>query len=1773
MNKSISISNPTKVLSLIVEPVGNGNKIGGNLDLKIFTNATEIKVAALDIENLGELPSSLITFDASRNKIGNLNNFNLGTDVRTFNLKTNNLSSLDIDKVLSQFDSNVLVDIGSLIDISGIGNSLVDDDNRSKIADLQNQNWTVNYNNYAYTMRADSTTVEEGAIVAIEINTTAFNVRDGTEVPYTITGIQANDIVQDLQSNFIVTNNRASLNFNINTDVGIPAYEESESFTITLDPSIGNISTTIPVIDTTPSPFALTSASSSKEGQTFLITISTVDCDVDDGTVVPYTISGTIDANDIQEPLTGSFVINSNTNTIPINIISDNPTDPPEGTEVLTLSLDDYPTSTTLNVFDVTYDLKSTSDDPSDSSFAYGGATEITSIDEGGSFYVVLKTEGLVSGSVPYVISGISASDITEPLTGNFTISNNIGHKEFNVSEDFKTDAGETFTLTLVNGFADTAVTIGDTSSDPSLTLTRIPTTAISEGDTVTIKLETDLPENHVVNYTLSNTIQAADFTTSGFDGGSAPSDLKGSFTIDTNGDDTAVFELAEDATTEGTQTLTLTLDDYSSQTISVDISDTSLTPTFALSTAESTSGSPLLPTVNEGVSFDITLTTENIADATNIPYTITGIQATDITGSLTGNFTINSDTATETITVNSDTVTEGEEILKLKLNSYSEEIEIRISDTSTTSFALSNDVNNLADEGDEVEFTLTTSAASGSYTYELVGSESNGTALTVDDFVSGTGLTTSLTGTFTGDGDTVKYKLKEDNITEGTLIMIMTLDDVDSDGTDEAQSIVIINDTSIETYALSGTTAVGETENTSCTITLTTVGVPDNTAVPFTITGTDITTDDFDGLSSLSGNFTVNNNTATETFTIAADGVNENTTETFTLTLDNGAATHNVDITDTTFALGSDATTVNEGQSFTITLNTFGGLAVGTEVPYTVSGTDITTDDFEGQASASLTGSFTVGADGTATKLFTVANDLTTETNSETFVLTLDDYGISTTVDINDTSQDPSFVLTSNRGAVSERGGDGTGSFFDAILTTTGVPDNTLFPYTISGSGITTDDFDEFLNPGESVLNRNYSSVYGHLGAYLNNGTSRPRLSTGQSQLDYEVGSWAPKERDMRNYTTVIDFGNTEATLDVSAMQNSEFRRVTGTPYRVSMNNNSMGDVDPIVITLNDHTLSTGDEVRMTINAQFLGPIAEGSTYFTTLSANVTEVQTESILLGVITQTTANTFTVQLYHNGGAYLTPASRDTIQYRHNIGVPTVNQGYYKDTAEMPLGNDQTAIPFEGVRLERAEENQSLGSWMKIYTRGQEVTGITTQGRTTDMRDYQEGPNSSKLANGYVMSYRVQYRNSLAHDGITENDWIAAGNLETGSVISGQGHRWFDVDDGRIFTGHGGSDAATEYMTGAARIANHDTEARKKVTNTFNTPVVATEIKIIPVTYYRYPTMRAAAIADVSLSGRSFKVFNNEARKTFKIRADFETEGLEDVTFTLNDSRSQSPDNTFTIVVGDHSLAPEEAALSILNIGPQRMIPIREDANGVDIDVIEEYTSTDYSIDPTTLDDKLDSGNYNVVMVDGVNWADGLIYPNATTMTKLKDFVTNGGTLMSMSEHYSFQAYVHPHPASYQSSVVQSFPCQIIYDLGGIIGANGGWKNKTYGSSLGAGVFDRPEALAIDAVNTTIGITSVLAENVIDSRSNGITLLSFRGFITNSDGSQSITYSQFGPAHMWDGDIDGHLNPGVKGKIIFLGDSQLRGYSSLRYNEFKNNLITPLLDYISRARLVD
>lgn len=82
-----------------------------------------------------------------------------------------------------------------------------------------------------------------------------------------------------------------------------------------------------------------------------------------------------------------------------------------------------------------------------------------------------------------------------------------------------------------------------------------------------------------------------------------------------------------------------------------------------------SVSASPT--TINEGQSTTYTVTTSNVTNGTTVGYSITGIQAEDLSaGSLTGTLTISSNTASTSITLANDNLTDGTDTARLTLNS-----------------------------------------------------------------------------------------------------------------------------------------------------------------------------------------------------------------------------------------------------------------------------------------------------------------------------------------------------------------------------------------------------------------------------------------------------------------------------------------------------------------------------------------------------------------------------------------------------------------------------------------------------------------------------------------------------------------------------------------------------------------------------------------------------------------------------------------------------------------------------------------------------------------------------------------------------------------------------------------------------------------------------------------------------------------------------------------------------------------------------------------------
>ena len=196
--------------------------------------------------------------------------------------------------------------------------------------------------------------------------------------------------------------------------------------------------------------------------------------------------------------------------------------------------------------------------------------------------------------------------------------------------------------------------------------------TTVNEGSSFTVVLTTTGVSNGT---NVAYTISGSGITTGDIGGAS----LTGNFTI-SSGTASITFNVTADATTEGTESLTLALDNGQSS-VSINILDTSATPTYALSISGGAT------TVNEGSSVTVILTTTNVADGTTVAYTLGGtISSADILGgSLSGNFTVSSNSASVTISIVADSLTEGSETLTLTLTGPGTNVSVTVLDTSTT--------------------------------------------------------------------------------------------------------------------------------------------------------------------------------------------------------------------------------------------------------------------------------------------------------------------------------------------------------------------------------------------------------------------------------------------------------------------------------------------------------------------------------------------------------------------------------------------------------------------------------------------------------------------------------------------------------------------------------------------------------------------------------------------------------------------------------------------------------------------------------------------------------------------------------------------------------------------------------------------------------------------------------------------------------------------------------------------------------------------------------
>ena len=310
---------------------------------------------------------------------------------------------------------------------------------------------------------------------------------------------------------------------------------------------------------------------------------------------------------------------------------------------------------------------------------------------------------------------------------------------------------------------------------------------------------------------------------------------------------------------------------------------------------------------VDEGQSFTITLTTTGLVNGSIVPYTITGVESSDITdASLTGNFIIGTSQIL-TFTATADSFfDDGNETFLLSLNEISgKTISVTINDTSKPdpTYSLASTRDSLG-EGESTTITLTaTNVLTGTtIPYTITGIS------TAD--ISGD----PLTGTFTVGSDMSRtYVIAADGLLEGA-------ETLEFSAAGETLSVQI-NDTSNSpiTYNLVATAgSVNEGQSFDVDLVVEN-GIPGVT-LPYTITG--ISANDL-STGSLTGNY-VTGTTTRQSFTIAEDFTTEGV-ETFVISLtsiDNVSTSVTINDTSTTLVAGDEILVSPGSGSFVIPAN-----------------------------------------------------------------------------------------------------------------------------------------------------------------------------------------------------------------------------------------------------------------------------------------------------------------------------------------------------------------------------------------------------------------------------------------------------------------------------------------------------------------------------------------------------------------------------------------------------------------------------------------------------------------------------------------------------------------------------------------------------------------------------------------------------------------------------------------------------------------------------------
>ena len=275
-----------------------------------------------------------------------------------------------------------------------------------------------------------------------------------------------------------------------------------------------------------------------------------------------------------------------------------------------------------------------------------------------------------------------------------------------------------------------------------------------------------------------------------------------------------------------------------------------------------------------------------------------------------------------------------------------------------------------------------------------------------------------------------------------------------------------------------------------------------------------------------------------------------------------------------------------NEGGEVRTNINTT-GVDAGTRLYWTLSGTGIDADDF---STGDLKGSRLVKSDGSITFSHTLANDLSTE-GTETLNIKLfsdrertTQVGDTATVTINDTSLTPAptYSITPSLSSTSE------GSRFTTSVSTTRVAPGTQLYWSLSGTGVDSNDFSSGDLQGSRVVKSDGTITFAHT-------LANDLITEGTEKIAIKLFSDWKRENQVGD-TASVTINDTSLTPAKSI-------------FSIDGTNVWEGDTAQVLITRKGNTSAAVDLTVNTVN----GTASSGSDY--------TQLKDKTIRFGVGTR------------------------------------------------------------------------------------------------------------------------------------------------------------------------------------------------------------------------------------------------------------------------------------------------------------------------------------------------------------------------------------------------------------------------------------------------------------------------------------------------------------------------------------------------------------------------